>query len=159
MSFHKIIEFSIFTLTTLIQIKFHSKSYSPFDTQYGIMVAFVVALLTFVLAWAIETFIINDNIHNSNMNNDDEVRRSVWVSIRKMRVLFGSVAAILLLCIIFPFAGWLCLLFWTILFVKTSYEVVKDVNLVKVYGLWRWNLHNPCTMTLLPSVEVVISSI
>ncbi|KAF4359856.1 hypothetical protein G4B88_020377 [Cannabis sativa] len=100
---------SISTLATLIQVKFQSESFSPFETQFGIMAAFVVALIIYVLAWG-----------TAKTTNAYIERISLW---------FGALAAILLLCIIFPFVGWFCFLFWAFYSVKTCYDVVKDISL------------------------------
>ena len=101
-------------LGALIQVEFQSKSSSPFDTHYWIMSTFLVALSTYVWAWArltIEVQVENHNNHNGVMS--------------KISHLSGALAPVLLMLIILPLLGWVTFVFWAICFVRSTYELIE----------------------------------
>ena len=116
MSFGAITVFVISVLAAFVQVKFQSKGLSPFDTHYGLMSTFFVVLFTFVAAWATET--VQGQAQNTRNDN-----HGVWT---KISLISGALASILLLIILIPFLGWVGLVFWTLYFVKTAYELAHD---------------------------------
>ncbi|PON46604.1 hypothetical protein PanWU01x14_250340 [Parasponia andersonii] len=102
-------------LCSFIQVEFQSKSSSPFDTHYWIMSTFLVALSTYVLAWATVTIeeaqpraTIEAQVKNSNHSG----------VMSRISHMSGALASVLLLLIILPVLGWVTFLLWTLLFCK-----------------------------------------
>ncbi|KAK4847741.1 hypothetical protein QYF36_005361 [Acer negundo] len=100
--------FLINTSLTLLQIKYNNiqDGASPFETHYGIMVAFSVS----VHLYALLPFIII-------------MRPS---AIPKISKLCGALASILLLLILVPSFGWFSLVVWMICFVKEVHNSYQE---------------------------------
>ncbi|GMN55954.1 hypothetical protein TIFTF001_025072 [Ficus carica] len=80
------------------------------------MSSFVLALFACVAAWAAET--MKDQAQSTRYDHG--------VVTMKIGPLFGGLASILLLMIVFPVLGWVTLFLWALYFSKCVYELVKD---------------------------------
>ncbi|XVE99754.1 hypothetical protein REPUB_Repub03eG0228500 [Reevesia pubescens] len=86
------------------------------DTHSPVLMSiFVIAMLVFALTWTIETQLEtrNNSYHH--------------VLISNIRLLSGSLAAILPVLVIFPVLGWSFLLVWTLFLVKLIYNACQKL--------------------------------
>ncbi|GMN55956.1 hypothetical protein TIFTF001_025070 [Ficus carica] len=131
MSWIAIICFVVSILVDLIQVKFQSKNSSPFDSHPWVMSSFVLALFACVAAWAAET--MKDQAQSTRYDHG--------VVTMKIGPLFGGLASILLLMIVFPVLGWVTLFLWALYFVKCVYELctVCKLNFGTHFRFLSWN--------------------
>ena len=120
MSSHAIIVFIITVLCAFIQVEFQSKSQSPFETHSCITLTFFVVLLAYALSLLTTTDTLEvPALDDPNDNNEVQLLMS------KISLFFGALASILLMMIVFPVLGWICLVLWIVCFLKNAFELVN----------------------------------
>ena len=122
MSSHAIIAFIITVLCSFIQVKFQTKSLSPFETHSCVIQTFFVVLLAYGLSWATTTNSIEAQALNDP--NDNHERQLIM---SKISLFFGALASALLMIMVFPILGWVILVLWILYFLKTASELAKYV--------------------------------
>ena len=96
-------------LGTLIQVMFQGNGVSPIFQKYnGIISTFIVAISIYVGAVI--------------------VGKRFWIGIiGVIRLLFGTIAPILLLLILVPLFGWLLLVLWVFLAAKMAWDYLQQL--------------------------------
>ncbi|KAB2011029.1 hypothetical protein ES319_D10G286500v1 [Gossypium barbadense] len=116
---HASLAFAIGVLLPLIPLKY-PQSTKPLETHNAIMSIFIIATdtgttLVFAAAWQIEH-------HLQTSNNNSSIHRLI---VTKISLFSGSLAAVLLVLLIFPAIGWFLLLVWTLILMKQLYEACQ----------------------------------
>ncbi|KAG4127978.1 hypothetical protein ERO13_D10G248725v2, partial [Gossypium hirsutum] len=111
---HASLAFAIVVLLPLIPLKY-PQSTKPLETHNAIMSIFIIATLVFAAAWQIEH-------HLQTSNNNSSIHRLI---VTKISLFSGSLAAVLLVLLIFPAIGWFLLLVWTLILMKQLYEACQ----------------------------------
>ncbi|GMN55955.1 hypothetical protein TIFTF001_025071 [Ficus carica] len=114
-----IIVFFITTLGTFIQVKFQSKSWTPFDSHYWLMTSFFIALFTYVVSWAANTI---RQLQAPHLNGNEQ-------AMSQISLISGALASIFLLLVILPFLGWFALFFWALYTLKHVYGLLQYASL------------------------------
>ncbi|PON82440.1 hypothetical protein TorRG33x02_218080 [Trema orientale] len=89
------------------------------------MSTFLVALSTYVLAWATVTIEEAQPRATIEAQVNNSINHGGVMS--KISHMSGALASVLLLLIILPVLGWVTFLLWTLCFVKTAYEFIEVV--------------------------------
>nr|KJB74294.1 hypothetical protein B456_011G288700 [Gossypium raimondii] len=79
------------------------------------MSIFIIATLVFAATWQIEH-------HLQTSNNNSSIHRLI---VTKISLFSGSLAAVVLVLLIFPAIGWFLLLVWTLILMKQLYEACQ----------------------------------
>nr|KJB74334.1 hypothetical protein B456_011G288800 [Gossypium raimondii] len=111
---HASLAFAIGVLLPLIPLKY-PQSTKPLETHNAIMSIFIVVTLVFAAAWQIEHHLLTSN-------NNSSIHRLI---VNKICLFSGSLAAVVLVLLIFPAIGWFILLVWTLILMKQIYDACQ----------------------------------
>ncbi|KAJ4727183.1 hypothetical protein OWV82_000324 [Melia azedarach] len=109
--YYAIIVFLINTSCTLLQVKYQTLDVTPFDTHYGIMLAFFLIMYAHAVILVVE---IKLQTHNSSYHQ--------MIMLGKISLFTGALASILPLLILVPAVGWFNLVLWAVCFVKVAHQ-------------------------------------
>ncbi|MFQ6654446.1 hypothetical protein Gotur_025425 [Gossypium turneri] len=101
-------------LLPLIPLK-HPRCMKLLETHNAIMSIFIIVTLVFAAAWQIEH-------HLQTSNNNSSIHRLI---VNKISLFSGSLAAVVLVLLIFPAIGWFILLVWTLILMKQIYDACQ----------------------------------
>ncbi|EOY17790.1 Uncharacterized protein TCM_042509 [Theobroma cacao] len=118
---HAIFGFLIAVLLALLPLKFGSMnpSAAPFETYSAILSTFLIIMVLYAVAWAIETKLGTNN-------------SSYRLLMRNISFLLGGLATVLLVLILVPGVGYFALVIWTLFLVKFIYEACQKLH--QLYG-------------------------
>ncbi|XVE50672.1 hypothetical protein DITRI_Ditri01bG0181900 [Diplodiscus trichospermus] len=113
-AFHGILSFSILVFIPFLLLRYQKAYVSPFDDNSTMILAFVIATLTYIAAMATEFKLRIRDVECPNI-------------ITNTSQLSAPLASITLLMIIFPYLGLFLLLIWVGFFVKLAIDSYQEL--------------------------------